>query len=116
MPRRHLDPVEEHLPLAPRVLAILIALAERPLHGYALLKRLGERPDLVRTPGPTTLYRALHELEDAGLVEPAPERPDPMLDDERRRYFRLTRLGRRVLDAEVSRLARVLAWHAALAR
>jgi hypothetical protein len=48
------------------VLAILIVLSEGPLHGYALLKRLSERADLGPRPGPTTLYRTLHELEDAG--------------------------------------------------
>lgn len=96
------------LPLHPRVLAVLLAVAEGPLHGYALLKRLEERADLGPRPGPTTLYRTLHELEDGGLLEPVEDRPDPALDDERRRYFALSKRGRAVLDAELSRLERVL--------
>jgi len=101
---------EEHVPLAPRVVAILIALSEGPLHGYALLKRLSERAEVGLRPGPTTLYRTLHELEDGGLVEQAEDRPDRALDDDRRRYYRLTRAGRAVLQAEIARLDRVLAW------
>lgn len=96
-------------PLHPRTLAVLLALAEGPLHGYALLRRLEERSDLGPRPGPTTLYRTLHELEDEGLLRPAEERPDPALDDERRRYFVLTKRGIAVLDAELSRLERVVA-------
>lgn len=100
-------PLEDHLPLQSRVFGVLLALAEGPLHGYALLKRLEQNADLGGRPGPTTLYRTLHELEDAGWVEPSEERQ--ALDDERRRYFRLTRAGRAVLRAEVARLERVLA-------
>lgn len=100
-------PVEDHLPLSSRVFAVLLALADGPLHGYALLKRLEANADLGGRPGPTTLYRTLHELEDAGWVEPSEERHE--LDDERRRYFRLTRSGRAVLRAEIARLERVVA-------
>jgi DNA-binding PadR family transcriptional regulator len=96
-------------PLPPRVLAVLLALADGPVHGYALLKRLEERPDLGPRPGPTTLYRMLHELEDAGLLTAAGERPSPSLDDERRRYFALTVRGGRVLASELARLERVVA-------
>jgi DNA-binding PadR family transcriptional regulator len=110
MPRKTKERPEDYVPLAPRVLAVLIALSEGPLHGYALLKRLTDREELGARPGPTTLYRTLHELEDAGMVEQAEERPDPAVDDDRRRYYRLTRLGRVVLQAELARLDRVLAW------
>lgn len=98
------------LPLHPRTLAVLLALSEGALHGYALLKRLGEREEVGPRPGPTTLYRTLHELEDCGWIGPTDERPDPALDDERRTYYRLTDAGRSVLDAEVDRLERVVAW------
>jgi DNA-binding PadR family transcriptional regulator len=98
------------LPLHPRLLAVLLALAETPMHGYALLRRIEERSDLGSAPGPTSLYRALHELEEGGLIEPAVERPDPHLDDERRRYYRVSAFGRSVIDAELGRLERVVAW------
>lgn len=102
--------IDDLLPLHPRLLAVLLALAETPMHGYALLKRIEERADLGRPPGPTSLYRALHELEDGGLIEPTDERPDAHLDDERRRYYRVTPYGARVIDAEVGRLERIVAW------
>jgi DNA-binding PadR family transcriptional regulator len=102
--------IDDLLPLHPRLLAVLLALAETPMHGYALLKRIEERADLGRPPGPTSLYRALHELEDGGLIAPTDDRPDAHLDDERRRYYRLTEYGTRVLDAELARLERVVAW------
>lgn len=102
--------VSADLPLHPRVLAVLLTLSEGAMHGYALLKRMAERTEVGPKPGPTTLYRTLHELEDRAWIEPEEERPDPVLDDERRTYYRLTRTGRAVLDAEVTRLERVVAW------
>ncbi len=102
-------PFDPEPPLHPRVLAVLLALADGPLHGYALLKRLEERPDLGPRPGPTTLYRTLHELEDGGWIEATEDRPDPAVDDERRRYLCLTAAGRGALEAELSRLERLVA-------
>lgn len=102
-------PLDLDPPLHPRTLAVLLALAEDAIHGYALLKRLEARPDLGPAPGPTTLYRTLHELAAGGLVAESDERPDPALDDERRRYFALTAAGRSVLDAELRRLERLVA-------
>lgn len=89
-------------PLTPVVFEILVSLAQDDQHGYAIL--LDVR---ARTGGPLragSLYRALNRLLDDGWVEELDERPDPAIDDERRRYYRLTPRGRRVAVAEAQRL------------
>jgi DNA-binding PadR family transcriptional regulator len=88
---------------------ILSSLAEGPRHGYAVRKDIGRRSGEEITPGITTLYRLLKQLLDDGLVEESSARPAPELDDERRRYYRITPAGRRALAAEIKRLERVLA-------
>jgi DNA-binding PadR family transcriptional regulator len=101
------DPLNEHLPLSPVVLAILIALGQAPLHGYAVAQAVRTRSNgrIRLETGP--LYRHLKRLLDDGLVEEAPERPDP--DDARRRaYYRLTPLGRQVVVAETRRLGELV--------
>jgi DNA-binding PadR family transcriptional regulator len=88
---------------------ILASLADGDRHGYAIRKDVAARTgDDVRL-GVTTLYRLLKGLLDAGLVEEPAQRPAPALDDERRRYYRITRAGRSALAAEIRRLERVLA-------
>ena len=88
---------------------ILASLADGDRHGYAIRKDVAARTgDDVRL-GVTTLYRLLKGLLDAGLVEESAHRPAPALDDERRRYYRITRAGRTALAAEIRRLERVLA-------
>jgi DNA-binding PadR family transcriptional regulator len=88
---------------------ILASLADGDRHGYAIRKDVAQRTgDEVRL-GVTTLYRLLSQLLDEALVEESPHRPAPALDDERRRYFRITAAGRRTLAAEVRRMERVLA-------
>lgn len=89
------------LPLSAVSFEILIALADQERHGYAILRSVEERTGTGLHAG--TLYRTLARLESAGLVEALDERPDPG-DDERRRYYRLTSLGRRVAGAEARRL------------
>ena len=99
------DP-QDLLPLKPAVFEILLALAqEGSSHGYAILQRVAERSrGLVRLEtGP--LYRHLKRLLDGGLVEESDDRPDPEEDDPRRRYYRLTPLGRSVTAAEARRLS-----------
>jgi DNA-binding PadR family transcriptional regulator len=104
------DPqIQALLPLAPTALHVLLALAEDDLHGYGMLKAIRRATDGRLDIGASTLYAVLKRLEDSGMVEEAPTRPRPTLDDERRRYFRLTRLGRDVLTAEIDRLAAVVA-------
>ncbi len=95
---------EEHLPLTPAVLDIVVALGDEELHGYAIMQEVRRRTGGRRRLAPGTLYRSLRQMHESGLVAESDERPDPDLDDERRRYYRLTDLGRRVAVAEVERL------------
>jgi DNA-binding PadR family transcriptional regulator len=95
---------ENYLPLTPAVFDILLALWDGDQHGYGIMQAVRDESEgrIILLPG--TLYRALNRLLETGLVEELEERPDPELDDERRRYYRLTALGKRVLKAEAERL------------
>jgi DNA-binding PadR family transcriptional regulator len=95
---------EGYLPLTPAVLDIMLALGEEEMHGYAIMQEVRRRTEGQRRLAPGTLYRSLKQMHERGLLEESEERPDPSLDDERRRYYRLTDLGRRVALAEVERL------------
>jgi DNA-binding PadR family transcriptional regulator len=95
---------ESYLPLTPAVLDIMVALGDEEMHGYAIMSEVRRRTDGKRRLAPGTLYRSLRQMEERGWVVEAQERPDPSLDDERRRYYRLTELGRRVALAELERL------------
>lgn len=96
---------ESFLPLTATVFEILLALSGGDLHGYEIMREVESRSGGRVVLHAGTLYRALHRLLDAGLVEELEERPDPEHDDERRRYYTLTRLGRDVATAEARRLA-----------
>lgn len=96
------------LPLTPAVLHILLALAGDELHGYAIMQEVARLTDGRLRLGPGTLYRSIRGMLEEGLIEEAAERPDPALDDERRRYYRLTDFGQRVGQAEMERLARLV--------
>ena len=103
MPRSLRSP-EELLPLTPAVFYILLALAEGGGgHGYAIMTTVGTTTGGLIKLGPGTLYGTIKRLLGAGLIQKCDERPDAELDDERRRYYGLTRFGRRVLQAEVQR-------------
>ena len=104
MSRRQPDP-EPHSPLPPATFQILLALVEGERHGYAIMREVKERSAGAVRLGPGTLYGTLKRLLDGGLVEEAGERPDPTLDDERRRYYRITDVGEAVARAEARRLA-----------
>ena len=95
---------EGYLPLTPAVLDIMVALGDEELHGYAIMQEVRRRTDGQRRLAPGTLYRSLKQMEQRGWVAQSEERPEPSLDDERRRYYRLTEFGRRVALAEVERL------------
>ncbi len=92
------------LPLPVAQLHILLALADGEKHGYAIMSEVEVVTEGSVTMGPGTLYGTVKRMLNAGLVEETDERPDPELDDERRRYYRVTGLGERVLDAEVARM------------
>ncbi len=102
------DP-ETFLPLTPAVFHILLALAGGEKHGYAIMLEAETLSGGHVKMGPGTLYGSIKRLLKAGLIEESDERPDPELDDERRRYYRLTGMGQRVLRAELKRLERLLA-------
>ena len=96
---------QERLPLTPPVFHILLALAEEERHGYGIMQDVARQTDGALQLGPGTLYGCLKRMLAAGLVEESEERPDPALDDERRRYYRMTALGKRTVRAEAQRLA-----------
>ena len=96
---------EKHLPLTSVVFEILLVLAEGEKHGYAIMSAVRGRTAGRLTLHPGTLYRAIGRMMKLGYVEELDERPDPQLDDQRRRYYRMTGLGRRVAEAEARRLA-----------
>ena len=92
------------LPLTPPMLHLLLALADGDKHGYAILKEVARRTRGKVRLGPSTLYGLIKRASGDGLIAEADERPDPALDDERRRYYRLTTRGRRLAVADIERL------------
>ena|SRR5579862_1115973 len=99
---------EEFLPLHRDTFQILVSLADKERHGYSILRDIAERTNTPRSITPSTLYSSIRRLLESGLIEELDERPDPEDDDERRRYYRLTLLGRRVAELEARRLGRLL--------
>ncbi len=105
MPRSQPDTQESRLPLSEPVFQILISLAARDLHGYAIMREVEERTDRRVTLSSSTLYGALQRMMRDSLVARTAERPDPVSDDERRRYYRITDFGRTVAEAEAGRIS-----------
>jgi DNA-binding PadR family transcriptional regulator len=96
---------EAWLPLTPAVFHVLLALADAERHGYGIMQEVALRTEGAVRLGPGTLYGSLKRLLAGGLIAESAVRPDPALDDERRRYYRLTHFGQRVAEAEAHRLA-----------
>ena len=96
------------LPLTPAVFHILLALADGEKHGYAIMQEVSARTGGKLRLGPGTLYGSIKRMLEEELIVESAERPDPALDDERRRYYRLTERGRRVAEAEAQRLAQLV--------
>ena len=96
---------EDLIPLTPRVFHILLALVDEEQHGYRIMKEVETRSGGKVRIGPGTLYEAIQRLVKNQLIEESSDRPDAAMDDQRRRYYRLTQLGRGVLAAESERLA-----------
>jgi DNA-binding PadR family transcriptional regulator len=96
---------DDQLPLTPAVFHILVALSEGERHGYAIMRQVAEDTGGSLQLGPGTLYGCLKRMLSATLIEESDERPDPTLDDERRRYYRITEFGVRAVRAEAKRLA-----------
>ncbi len=99
---------EEFLPLTPAMFHILLALADKERHGYHIMREVDERTEGNVKLGPGTLYGSIKRMMADGLIEELEERPDPELDDERRRYYRLTDFGFRVATAEAQRLEQMV--------
>jgi len=96
------------LPLTPPVFYVLLSLSLRERHGYDILKHVGSSSGGSVRLGPGTLYTTLRRLLDAGLIVETRDRPEPCPDDARRRYYRLTELGRSRLAGELARMEQAL--------
>ncbi|MFN8376031.1 MAG: PadR family transcriptional regulator [Anaerolineae bacterium] len=99
---------EAQIPLTPAVFHILLALADNERHGYGIMQEVLANSDGQLKMGPGTLYGTIKRMMRDALIEETEERPDPAADDERRRYYRLTDVGRRALNAESARLRRMV--------
>lgn len=93
----------EELPLTPAVFQILLSLTEEERHGYSIMKEIEERTDGQLRLGPGKLYYSIQRMVERGFIEEAPEAGGAE-DDDRRRYYRITPLGRRAAEAETARL------------
>ncbi|GAC1453779.1 MAG: hypothetical protein PVSMB4_14440 [Ktedonobacterales bacterium] len=112
-PRRtytgHMKTTKPLAPLTPAVFYILLVLATSEKHGYEIMKQVQQDSQGQIKMGTGTLYGSLKRMLADGLIEEAGERPDPALDDERRRYYRLSERGQRALAAELQRYTDVVA-------
>ena len=107
MAGKPVDP-SEFLPLPTATFHILLALRVEEKHGYAIMRDVEALSEGAVKIGPGTMYGSIKRMLAEGLIEESAERPDPEMDDERRRYYRCTALGARVCAAEVERLAKLL--------
>jgi DNA-binding PadR family transcriptional regulator len=103
MVKRRFDP-EPYLPLTPAMFQLLVALADGEKHGYAIIKEVHRRTEGKVRLSAGTLYALIKRFVQDGLIVECDERPDPSLDDERRRYYRLSDNGRAVALAEAERM------------
>ncbi|MEX1046617.1 MAG: PadR family transcriptional regulator [Actinomycetota bacterium] len=104
MPKGQSQDPSEFLPLPTASLHILLALRDGEKHGYAIMSETEQVSGGSVKLGPGTLYGSIKRLVEDGLIQESAARPDPNLDDQRRRYYRLTGLGEQVRVAEVERL------------
>ena len=98
------------LPLSPATFHILMAVAEEDRHGYAIIQDVAQRTEGALKLSAGTLYRSIQRMLEQGLLEETRERPAPELDDERRRYYRITVFGAAVARAEARRLTQLVKW------
>jgi len=106
-PRRS-EPQATASPLPVSEFQILLALADEERHGYAIKREVESRTGRDVQLGPGTLYGSIKRMVASGLIEESDERPDAELDDERRRYYRITSLGRQVAAAEARRMEQLV--------
>ncbi|UCD24535.1 MAG: helix-turn-helix transcriptional regulator [Gemmatimonadota bacterium] len=98
---------EALLPLSTPVFHVLLSLTEHELHGYGIIQDIERRTDGEVTLSTSTLYGAIKRMMRDGLIERSAERPDPEIDDERRRYYRITAFGKDVARLEALRIERL---------
>ncbi len=103
------EDIQSLLPLTPTVFHMLLTLADGEKHGYGIMKAVEDETQGQMQIRTGSLYGSIRRMIEAGLIEETNERPDPELDDERRRYYGLTGFGRRVLTAEAARIAQAMA-------
>jgi DNA-binding PadR family transcriptional regulator len=108
MARTSNDAIQQYLPLPLPVFHMLLALSEGERHGYALKREILRRTEGKLNLGSGALYGSISRMLEQGFIEESEDRPDPHLDDERRRYYRITPLGRRVVQADAVRLRRLV--------
>ena len=99
---------EHYPPLTNAMFHILLVLAGHECHGYAIMQEVAAQTDGTVRLAPGTLYRSIKQLAAWGMIVESGERPDPALDDERRRYYRISDRGRQVAEREAERLAQVV--------
>src|SRR5437660_2818853 len=104
MAKANQNAVDALLPLPLAVFHMLLALTEGERHGYALKREILQRTNGKLNLASGALYGSINKMLEQGLIEESEERPDMHLDDERRRYYRITALGRRVAEGEAARL------------
>jgi DNA-binding PadR family transcriptional regulator len=104
MPKSKKNELDEFLPLSLPMFHMLLSLSEGERHGYALKRAILQRTGGKLNLGSGALYGSINKMLERGLIEESEERPDSHLDDERRRYYRITPLGRRVVTSETIRL------------
>src|SRR5579884_1760406 len=92
------------VPLSPAMFHILLCLGEGERHGYALKREIAKRTNGKVKLGPGVLYGSINKMLELGFIEESEERPDAHLDDERRRYYRITNLGKQAARAEALRM------------
>ena len=96
------------LPLPPATFHILLAVADEDRHGYAIIQDVAARTGGELKLSAGTLYRSVQRMLEQGLIVEPRERPEPDMDDERRRYYRITPYGRKVAEAEARRLSQLV--------
>ena|ERR1700742_699409 len=104
MPKKNVPAPKDFLPLSPMHFHILLALSEGERHGYALKREIARRTNAALNPGAGVLYGSINRMLEQGMIEESEERPDAHLDDERRRYYKITAFGRLVAQAEAVRM------------
>jgi DNA-binding PadR family transcriptional regulator len=108
MPKNDNPAAGDLTPLSPAVFHILLSLAEGERHGYALRREIALRTGGKLKLGPGVLYGSINKMLEQGLIEESEERPDARLDDERRRYYRITSYGRKVAQADAARMSELV--------